>query len=90
MGGNVMTYIRLFLLTGLLAAFFPYNGTVSDKEQSKDARKDDRRVKVVYLILSTVGLFLGVLHQLEVYPVIAGWSDRAMDSIFHMLGGVSE
>lgn len=78
-----MMILKLLLVIGLLAAFFPYTG--KSGEDSK-AKGDSRKEKKAYLIMAGAGVGLSVLHQLGWYPEIAQWIDEGMEFLFRFAG----
>lgn len=71
----------ILLLIGILAAFFPY------RRAEAYTKKQHRKEMGVYLLLSSAGLALGVMHQIGLFPTIAEWVDDMMEMVFQMAGG---
>lgn len=78
-----MKFVWILLLVGMLALFFPY-------EPETDSPSEKRKERFVYMILSSLGLTLGVLHQLGMFPLFADWMDDVMDILFHSVGGMQQ
>lgn len=78
-----MAVVKLLLLGGMFAVFYPYTGSGSRAESGGGSRRE----KSVYLVMAGVGLSLGGLYQFGMYPKIANWIDEVMDLVFRMMGG---